>query len=48
MYYLVDKELEEFIKRYFPMWGKDILTVSYRKYKDKTIYLINHHYTFVI
>jgi len=48
MYYLVDNELESFIEKYFPMWGQDILTVSYEKFEDKIKYTVNGHYILTI
>ena len=48
MYYLVDNELESFIEKYFPMWGQDILTVSYEKFEDKKKYTVNGHYILTI
>lgn len=41
-------ELNEFISKYFKQYGNDIKRVSYIVYNDKTEYLINNHYLFII
>lgn len=41
-------EIYEFTQKYFKSYGKDIKRVSYIVYKDRTEYLINNHYLFII
>lgn len=41
-------EIKEFVDKYFKLYGNDIRKVSYIVYDDKTEYLINNHYLFII
>lgn len=41
-------EIYEFTQKYFKAYGKDIKKVSYIVYDDRTEYLINNHYLFII
>lgn len=41
-------EIYEFTQKYFKAYRKDIKKVSYIVYDDRTEYLINNHYLFII
>lgn len=41
-------EIYEFTQKYFKSYGKDIKKVSYIVYEDRTEYLINNHYLFLV
>ena len=45
---LTKKEIQDFIDKYFPTWGKDIYKSTSISYNDKIEYLINEHYIFTI
>lgn len=44
---LNEKELKEFVEKYFKPWGKDIKKVTYVEYKNHIEYLVNGHYLFL-
>lgn len=41
-------ELKKFVRKYFKEYGNDTKRVSYIIYKDRTEYLINNHYLYII
>ena len=59
LFYLLEKEgfdmknmnrveLKKFVRKYFKEYGNDTKRVSYIIYKDRTEYLINNHYLYII
>lgn len=44
---LKDKELNNFVNKYFKVWGKDIRKVTVISYNATNEYLINDNYLFV-
>lgn len=45
---LNEKEVNEFVEKYFKIWKKDIWKVTSIKYDNITEYMINEHYLFKV
>lgn len=48
MKYMNKNEIREFANKYFKGFTDNIFKVSYFEYSNKTEYLINDHYLFII